>query len=83
MNGYLTVGYEFAAELTYPESESTSSGLLNASGELCGVLSVIIGEVILKQYSEFLSTSINIQQFSILIRVFFCDFQVPWRSIFL
>lgn len=50
MNGYLTVGYEFGAELTYPESEATSSGLLNASGELCGVMSVIVAEIILKQY---------------------------------
>ena len=30
MTGYLPVGFEFAAEITYPESEGTSSGLLNA-----------------------------------------------------
>ena len=34
MTGYLPVGFEFAAELTYPESEGTSSGLLNASAQV-------------------------------------------------
>ena len=31
MTGYLPVGYQFAAEITYPEPESSSSGLLTAS----------------------------------------------------
>lgn len=52
MNGYLTVGYEFGAELTYPESEATSSGLLNASGELFGVIAVIVAEIILYSFSK-------------------------------
>ena len=34
MTGYLPVGFEFAAELTFPESEGTSSGLLNASAQV-------------------------------------------------
>lgn len=34
MTGYLPVGFEFAAELTYPESEGTSSGLLNACAQV-------------------------------------------------
>ncbi|EMP30693.1 Feline leukemia virus subgroup C receptor-related protein 2 [Chelonia mydas] len=33
MTGYLPLGFEFAAELTYPESEGTSSGLLNVSAQ--------------------------------------------------
>ncbi|CAG2192814.1 FLVCR [Mytilus edulis] len=33
MTGYLPVGFEIAAEITYPESEGTSSGLLNASAQ--------------------------------------------------
>ncbi|XP_074647757.1 choline/ethanolamine transporter flvcr2a-like isoform X2 [Tubulanus polymorphus] len=37
MTGYLPVGFEFAAELTFPESEGTSSGLLNASAQLFGI----------------------------------------------
>ncbi|CAJ0938245.1 unnamed protein product [Ranitomeya imitator] len=35
MTGYLPLGFEFAAELTYPESEGTSSGLLNVSAQCC------------------------------------------------
>lgn len=35
MTGYLPVGFEFSAEITYPEPEGTSSGLLNASAQAC------------------------------------------------
>jgi len=38
MNGYLAVGYELAAELTYPESEGTSSGMLNAVVQVFGII---------------------------------------------
>ncbi|CAH1800178.1 unnamed protein product [Owenia fusiformis] len=38
MTGYLPVGFEFAAEITYPEPESTSSGLLNASAQTFGII---------------------------------------------
>lgn len=35
MTGYLPVGFELAAELTYPEPEGTSAGLLNAVTQVC------------------------------------------------
>ncbi|CAN2391541.1 heme export, partial [Pristimantis euphronides] len=38
MTGYLPLGFEFAVEITYPESEGTSSGLLNASAQIFGML---------------------------------------------
>ncbi|XP_072285149.1 choline/ethanolamine transporter FLVCR2 isoform X2 [Pyxicephalus adspersus] len=38
MTGYLPLGFEFAAELTYPESEGTSSGLLNMSAQVFGLI---------------------------------------------
>ena len=41
MTGYLPVGFEFAAEITYPESEGTSSGLLNASAQFFGIIFTI------------------------------------------
>ncbi|XP_065216394.1 uncharacterized MFS-type transporter C09D4.1-like [Planococcus citri] len=72
MNGYLTVGYEFGAELTYPESEATSSGLLNASGELCGVIAVLVAEIILKRFSA-LATNISLV-IMLLIGLFLCLF---------
>ncbi|KAF7996263.1 hypothetical protein HCN44_001895 [Aphidius gifuensis] len=37
MTGYLPVGFEFAAELTYPEPEGTSAGLLNAVTQVFGI----------------------------------------------
>ncbi|KAG7260732.1 hypothetical protein CRUP_026889 [Coryphaenoides rupestris] len=41
MTGYLPLGFEFAVELTYPESEGTSSGLLNCSAQLFGIIFTI------------------------------------------
>lgn len=38
MTGYLPVGFEFAAEITYPEPEGTSSGLLNAAAQTFGIM---------------------------------------------
>jgi len=35
---------EFAAEITYPESEGTSSGLLNASAQVFGIFCTMFGE---------------------------------------
>uniref|UniRef100_A0A8D9A8M8 Choline/ethanolamine transporter FLVCR1 n=1 Tax=Cacopsylla melanoneura TaxID=428564 RepID=A0A8D9A8M8_9HEMI len=47
MTGYLPVGFELAAELTYPEPEGTSSGLLNASAQVFGILfTVLYGQLI-------------------------------------
>lgn len=40
MTGYLPLGFEFAVELTYPESEGTSSGLLNCSAQVREVSTV-------------------------------------------
>lgn len=34
MTGYLPVGFELAAEVTYPISEGTSCGLLNSSAQV-------------------------------------------------
>jgi FLVCR family feline leukemia virus subgroup C receptor-related protein len=37
MTGYLPIGFEFAAELTFPIAEGTTSGLLNGSAQLFGI----------------------------------------------
>ncbi|XP_017790725.1 PREDICTED: uncharacterized MFS-type transporter C09D4.1-like isoform X1 [Habropoda laboriosa] len=42
MTGYLPVGFEFAAELTYPEPEGTSVGLLNAVCQVFGIVLTIL-----------------------------------------
>ncbi|KAM9708399.1 choline/ethanolamine transporter flvcr2a isoform 3-T4 [Menidia menidia] len=41
MTGYLPLGFEFAVELTHPESEGTSSGLLNCSAQIFGIIFTI------------------------------------------
>lgn len=38
MTGYLPVGFELAAEITYPISEGTSCGLLNTSAQVFGMI---------------------------------------------
>lgn len=47
MTGYLPVGFELAAELTYPEPEGTSCGLLNSSGQAFGAAFIMAyGEIL-------------------------------------
>ena len=47
MTGYLPIGFEFAAELTFPIAEGTTSGLLNGSAQVFGVAMTIgMGTVI-------------------------------------
>lgn len=53
MTGYLPVGFEFAAEITYPESEGTSSGLLNASAQAFGIVSTMVMGIIISKFDSF------------------------------
>lgn len=47
MTGYLPLGFELAAELTFPIAESTTSGLLNASAQFFGIIMTFaIGKVL-------------------------------------
>jgi len=42
MNGYVAVGFELAAEITYPVSAGTSSALLNTSAQVIKYLTKLI-----------------------------------------
>lgn len=53
MTGYLPVGFEFAAELTYPQSEGTSAGLLNAMCQVFGIIFTIIYGYCLNVWGDF------------------------------
>ncbi|XP_043255366.1 feline leukemia virus subgroup C receptor-related protein 2-like isoform X2 [Colletes gigas] len=53
MTGYLPVGFEFAAELTYPEPEGTSAGLLNAVCQVFGITFTIIYGHLLNLWGDF------------------------------
>uniref|UniRef100_A0A8C6ZMB2 FLVCR heme transporter 1 n=1 Tax=Nothoprocta perdicaria TaxID=30464 RepID=A0A8C6ZMB2_NOTPE len=52
MTGYLPLGFEFAVEITYPESEGTSSGLLNASAQVIfGIIFTLVQGKLTTNYS--------------------------------
>ncbi|XP_074471408.1 choline/ethanolamine transporter FLVCR1 [Sebastes fasciatus] len=51
MTGYLPLGFEFGVEITYPESEGTSSGLLNAFAQLFGIIFTLIQGKLTTDYS--------------------------------
>ena len=46
------MGYEFGVELTYPEPEGTSSGLLNAGVQVFGILLTSLYSEILGHYND-------------------------------
>ena len=52
MTGYLPVGFEFGAEITYPEPEVTSAGLLNASAQVFGIVFTLLGGWLLGNYGS-------------------------------
>uniref|UniRef100_A0A672PTU0 Feline leukemia virus subgroup C receptor-related protein 1-like n=1 Tax=Sinocyclocheilus grahami TaxID=75366 RepID=A0A672PTU0_SINGR len=51
MTGYLPIGFEFGVEITYPESEGTSSGLLNAFAQVFGIIFTFIQGHLTTYYS--------------------------------
>ncbi|XP_031831355.1 choline/ethanolamine transporter flvcr2a isoform X2 [Nomia melanderi] len=53
MTGYLPVGFEFAAELTYPEPEGTSAGLLNAVCQVFGIVFTILYDQFFNLWGDF------------------------------
>ncbi|XP_076979215.1 choline/ethanolamine transporter FLVCR2 isoform X3 [Tamandua tetradactyla] len=52
MTSYLPLGFEFAVELTYPESEGMSSGLLNVSAQVFGIIFTICQGQIIENYGS-------------------------------
>ncbi|XP_035232010.1 feline leukemia virus subgroup C receptor-related protein 1-like isoform X2 [Stegodyphus dumicola] len=55
MTGYLPVGFDFGAEITYPESEAMSASLLNASTQIFSIILTIISSGMLQSYGDFSS----------------------------
>ncbi|KAH8857569.1 putative MFS-type transporter C09D4.1 [Schistosoma japonicum] len=50
MTGYLSIGFELAAELAYPESEGLSSGLLNTSAQIFGLILIHVATSLRTHY---------------------------------
>ncbi|OQV22451.1 Feline leukemia virus subgroup C receptor-related protein 1 [Hypsibius exemplaris] len=57
MTGYLPVGFEFAAEITYPAPEGTSSGLLNCSAQIFGFILTSAMSAIVEAYDPIAGNS--------------------------
>ncbi|XP_076313105.1 choline/ethanolamine transporter flvcr2a-like isoform X1 [Tachypleus tridentatus] len=58
MTGYLPLGFELAAEITYPESEGTSSGLLNASAQVFGILFTLGSSWVFENYYDVIANGV-------------------------
>lgn len=58
MTGLLPVGFELAAELTYPESESTAAGLLNCACQVFGITCTNIYSAIFNNLGDLWANSI-------------------------
>jgi len=52
MIGYIGIGFEFAAELTYPIPEGISSGVLMVCSEIFGVVFTMGGGELLNNYGD-------------------------------
>jgi hypothetical protein len=52
MIGYLGIGFEFAAELTYPIPEGISSGILMVASEIFGIAFTVGGGELLDRYGD-------------------------------
>jgi len=55
MTGYLPIGFEFAAELTYPQHEGTTAGLLNMSCQIFGISFTLISSELISKYGDLYS----------------------------
>ncbi|XP_054710636.1 feline leukemia virus subgroup C receptor-related protein 1-like isoform X2 [Uloborus diversus] len=55
MTGYLPVGFDFGAEITYPVPEAMSGSLLNASTQLFSIILTIIASTLLQKYGDLTS----------------------------
>lgn len=53
MTGYLPVGFELAAELTYPEPEGTSAGLINAGAQVFGIAFTMLYGFLIENINDF------------------------------
>ena len=79
MTGYLPVGFEFGAELTYPEPEVISAGLLNASAQVFGITLTLLGGWLLGTYGSHLQSLVCNSLLSVALLVGFA-MTFPIRS---
>nr|VZI15304.1 unnamed protein product [Spirometra erinaceieuropaei] len=49
-SGYLPLGFQYAAEVTYPVGEGLSSGILNTSAQLFGIIIILGAQALINNY---------------------------------
>ncbi|CDW54237.1 feline leukemia virus subgroup C [Trichuris trichiura] len=64
LTGYLPLGLEYAAEVTFPVSEAMTSGMLNASAQIYGVAITLIAGLVLQKASVL---ACNLMLFAVLL----------------
>ncbi|XP_015795427.1 uncharacterized MFS-type transporter C09D4.1 [Tetranychus urticae] len=52
MTGYLPIGFEYAAEITYPQPEGNSAGILNASAQFFGIILIFISTLVVDRFGH-------------------------------
>ena len=57
--GLVPISFNFSGEMAYPESEATSSALLQFSGDLLGVVIIEISKKLVKLGKETLTPTCN------------------------
>jgi FLVCR family feline leukemia virus subgroup C receptor-related protein len=78
MIGYLAIGFEFAAELTYPIPEGISSGVLLISSEIFGTVFTIGGGELLNNYGDMCA---NLTLLGLLLMGFVLTTQINGRDL--
>lgn len=58
LNIYIPAGIEFATELTYPSTESTTTGILYAMSQVLGFLATLVLSIVTETYGTLWALSI-------------------------
>ena len=80
MTGYLPIGFEFASELTYPEPEGTSSGLLNMSAQVFGIIFMSVASTLDAVFGDVVS-NLSMGGFMLIGTILTGELLVRFRSI--
>lgn len=62
MTGFQPIGYEFAAELTFPEPEGAVSGILNISTHIFGIAVTLLISGLQQILGDFVGNMVNISE---------------------
>lgn len=67
MTGFQPIGYEFAAELTFPEPDGPVSGILNISTQIFGIVVTLLISGLQQILGDFAGNMVRCQNFCLQI----------------